>query len=93
MPGHRSQWFGPGEKPERPADKAVRRANLRRIARLFRPYRVRLAAVCALILVSAALGVVSPFLLRHVLDTADVAGSHRTRVPSLDTVVSRRPPA
>ncbi len=76
MPGHRSQWFGPGEKPERPADKAVRRANLRRIARLFRPYRVRLAAVCALILVSAAAGVVSPFLLRHVLDNA--IPQHRT---------------
>ncbi len=76
MPGHRSQRFGPGEKPERPADKAVRRANLRRIARLFRPYRVRLSGVCALILVSAALGVVSPFLLRHVLDTA--IPHHRT---------------
>jgi ATP-binding cassette, subfamily B, bacterial len=76
MPGYRSQWFGPGEKPERPADKAVRRANLRRIARLFRPYRTRLAAVCALILVSAALSVVSPFLLRHVLDTA--IPRHRT---------------
>src|SRR5215831_1654730 len=76
MPGHRSQWFGPGDKPERPADKAVRRANLRRIARLFRPYRGRLAAVCALILVSASLGVVSPFLLRHVLDTA--IPQHRT---------------
>jgi ATP-binding cassette subfamily B protein len=56
--------------PERPADKAVRRANLRRIGRLFAPYRRRLTAVCGLILVSAALGVVSPFLLRHVLDTA-----------------------
>ena len=56
--------------PERPADKAVRRANLRRIGRLFRPYRVRLAAVCGLIFVSAALNVIPPFLLRGVLDTA-----------------------
>jgi len=64
------------EMPERPADKAVRRANLRRIARLFRPYRLRLTAVFALILVSTALGVVSPFLLRHVLDTA--IPRHRT---------------
>ena len=55
------------EKPERPADPAVRKANLRRIARLFRGYRGRLSAVLALILVSAALGVVPAFLLRGVL--------------------------
>jgi ATP-binding cassette subfamily B protein len=55
------------EAPTRPADAAVRRANLTRIARLFRNYRRRLAAVLALILVSAALGVVPAFLLRGVL--------------------------
>ena len=54
----------------RPADPAVRRANFRRIVRLFRRYRARLAAVSGLIFVSAALGVVSPFLLREVLDVA-----------------------
>jgi ATP-binding cassette, subfamily B, bacterial len=58
------------EVPERPEDPEVRRANLRRVTRLFRPYRPRLAAVMALILVSAGLGVVSPFLLRAVLDDA-----------------------
>jgi ATP-binding cassette subfamily B protein len=56
--------------PERPADPAVRKANLRRIIRLFRPYRARLGLVGGLIVVSAGLGVVSPFLLRAVLDTA-----------------------
>src|SRR5436190_9943694 len=61
-----------GEKPERPADPAVRRANLRRIAGLFRPYRLRLTAVLALILVSAALGVVPAFLLRGVLEAIGV---------------------
>jgi ATP-binding cassette subfamily B protein len=60
----------PDEKPQRPADPAVRKANLRRIVRLFGPYRRRLAAVCGLILVSASLGAVSPFLLREVLDSA-----------------------
>ena len=44
--------------------------QLSRITALFRPYRVRLSAVLLLILVSAALGMVSPFLLREVLDTA-----------------------
>jgi ATP-binding cassette subfamily B protein len=42
----------------------------RRIARLFRPYRGRLTAVLLLIVLSAGLGMVSPFLLRDVLDHA-----------------------
>jgi ATP-binding cassette subfamily B protein len=42
----------------------------RRLLRLFQPYRWRLGAVLALIVVSAALGMVSPFLLRAVLDQA-----------------------
>src|SRR5262245_43149540 len=69
MPGPRSS-FTPREKVERPADPAVRRANLRRIGGLFRQYRLKLTFVCALIVFAAALGVVSPFLLRGVLDTA-----------------------
>jgi ATP-binding cassette subfamily B protein len=40
----------------------------RRVVALFRPHRARLGAVLALILVSAGLGMVSPFLLREVLD-------------------------
>jgi ATP-binding cassette subfamily B protein len=70
MPGRRFDSFARDDPPERPADPAVRRANFRRIVRLFRPYRRRLGAVSALIFVSAGLGVVSPFLLREVLDVA-----------------------
>src|SRR6185437_9262314 len=36
--------------PERPADPAVRRANLRRIGRLFGPYKLRLGGVPAFLL-------------------------------------------
>jgi len=42
----------------------------RRVARLFAPYKGRLSALLGLIVVSALLGVVSPFLLRDVLDKA-----------------------
>ncbi|MDP1850128.1 MAG: ABC transporter ATP-binding protein [Solirubrobacteraceae bacterium] len=42
----------------------------RRIAALFGPYRARLAAVLGLIALSAGLGMITPFLLREVLDTA-----------------------
>jgi ATP-binding cassette, subfamily B, bacterial len=41
-----------------------------RLLSLFRPYRRRLGSVLVLILISAALGMVSPFLLRAVLDEA-----------------------
>jgi ATP-binding cassette, subfamily B, bacterial len=54
--------------PERPADPEVRRANLRRIGRLFVPYKLRLGGVMFLIVVSAGLGVVPAFLLKHVLE-------------------------
>ena len=56
--------------PERPADPAVRRANMRRVMRLFRPYGMRLGAVLSLIVLSAGLDIVSPFLLKAILDTA-----------------------
>jgi ATP-binding cassette subfamily B protein len=46
------------------------RLDRRRLLRLFRPYRWRLTSVLTLILLSAALGMVSPFLLRAVLDQA-----------------------
>ena len=70
MPGRRFDSFTPDEPPQRPSDPAVRKANLRRIFPLFRPYRARLGAVCTLIVFSAAIGVISPFLLREVLDVA-----------------------
>jgi ATP-binding cassette, subfamily B, bacterial len=53
--------------PERPADPEVRRANLRRIGPLFKPYWRRLSLLLGLIVLSAGLGVVPAFLLRRVL--------------------------
>jgi ATP-binding cassette, subfamily B, bacterial len=57
VPGRRFDSFTPDEPPQRPSDPAVRKANLRRIIPLFRPYRARLGAVCTLIVFSAAIGV------------------------------------
>src|SRR5437870_2631119 len=54
--------------PERTADPLLRRANLRRIGRLFAPYKLRLGAVLLLIVIAAGLGVVPAFLLKHVLE-------------------------
>jgi ATP-binding cassette subfamily B protein len=69
VPGPRSS-FTPREKIERPADKAVRRANLRRIGRLFRPYKAKLAVVTLLILVSSGLGVIPAFLIKALFNNA-----------------------
>ncbi len=56
-----------GPPPERPADPGVRRANMRRIGPLFKPYRRRLSVLLGLIVVSAGLGVLPAFLLKHVI--------------------------
>jgi ATP-binding cassette, subfamily B, bacterial len=56
------------EAPERPADPALRRANLRRVGALFRPYWRRLSGLLALIVVSAGLGVIPAFLLKRALE-------------------------
>src|SRR5205809_759980 len=70
--------------PERPADPALRRANMRRIGPLFAPYKLRLGGVLLLIVASAGLGVVPAFLLKHVLeaigrnDTTSIASSVTT---------------
>jgi len=53
-------------------------AQTRRIAGLFRPYRRRLSAVLGLIAISAGLGMVTPFLLRDVLDHAIPDGDTTT---------------
>jgi len=74
-----SQPFGQGRgasgrhapAPElRPEDIPSTPVSLRRVSRLFGPYRRRLSGLLALIFLSAGLGVVNPFLLRGILDTA-----------------------
>jgi ATP-binding cassette subfamily B protein len=77
----RPRFFDYEEPPERPTDPAVRRANLRRIGRLFTPYKVRLGAVLSLIILSATLGVIPAFLLRGVLHA--IARSDTTQLSYL----------
>src|SRR5829696_3565788 len=61
-----------GEVPERATDPVQRSANLRRIAHLFGPYRLRLSGVLLLIVVTAGLGVIPAFLLKHALEAIAV---------------------
>ncbi|MCW3066716.1 MAG: transporter related protein [Solirubrobacterales bacterium] len=67
---NRGRRFEPRDRVERPEDPAIRRATLRRVGRLFRPYWKPLGTVLGLIVIGSLLGIVSPFLLRRVLDDA-----------------------
>ena len=66
----------PSGRPRSPksvtaAEKAqAREVSLRRIGRLFTPYRWQLIVVTVIIAVSSVVGLVSPFLLRAVIDVA-----------------------
>ncbi|MBD0738933.1 ABC transporter ATP-binding protein [Streptomyces sp. CBMA29] len=73
-----SRWTPPKKKSDTKSDTPV---DVRRILRLFRPYRGRLAVVGALVGLSSLVSVASPFLLRAILDTAIPQG--RTGLLSL----------
>jgi ATP-binding cassette, subfamily B, bacterial len=58
-------------RPElKPEDIPATPVSLRRIRELFAPYRKRLSGLLALIFLAAGLGVISPFLLRGIINTA-----------------------
>jgi len=67
--GGRSGEGARHKKPElRPEDIPDRPVSLRRVASLFKPYRVRLGTLLALIFLGSVLSVASPFLLREAVD-------------------------
>ncbi len=61
---------GMGSEPDPEAGRGMNTGAARRIARLFRPYRWRVAAAIGAILITAGLGVVNPYLLQIVIDDA-----------------------
>ncbi|MEX2982850.1 MULTISPECIES: ABC transporter ATP-binding protein [Streptomyces] len=63
MPHDEPNWTPPPADPDQPA-------QVRRILRLFHPYRGRLALVGLLVAASSLVTVASPFMLREVLDDA-----------------------
>ncbi|MDN3259321.1 ABC transporter ATP-binding protein [Streptomyces sp. CSDS2] len=73
-PDHESSWTPPADSGEQPR-------QVRRILRLFRPYRGRLAVVGLLVGASSLVSVATPFLLRETLDVAIPEG--RTGLLSL----------
>ncbi|PBO18595.1 multidrug ABC transporter ATP-binding protein [Streptomyces albidoflavus] len=56
--------------PPKNADESEQPRQVRRIVRLFRPYRGRLALVGLLVAAASLVSVTTPFLLREILDTA-----------------------
>ncbi|MBD0708173.1 MULTISPECIES: ABC transporter ATP-binding protein [unclassified Streptomyces] len=76
-PHDRSDWTPPPREPGQSKEPA----QLRRILRLFRPYRARLALVGLLVGAASLVSVASPFLLKEILDVAIPEG--RTGLLSL----------
>lgn len=62
--------FRTPDKPTAEERRQAREVSLRRIARLFTPYRGSVLAVVAIIVASSVVGLASPFLLRGVIDVA-----------------------
>ncbi|QIG43255.1 ABC transporter ATP-binding protein [Nocardioides anomalus] len=62
--------FRTPDKPTAAERQQAREVSLRRIARLFTPYRWSVAGVVAIIVAASVVGLASPFLLRAVIDTA-----------------------
>ncbi len=65
MGGGRGAGSSPPPRPEHAPDKPV---SLRRVGRLFRPYRLRLSGLLGLIVLGSVLSVAQPFLLREAVD-------------------------
>ncbi len=53
---------------EKPKRKPIPRATVKRVARAFQPYQGQLAAIAFLVLAAAAMGLLSPFYLRVIID-------------------------
>ncbi|AWW40936.1 ABC transporter ATP-binding protein [Streptomyces cadmiisoli] len=62
-PDHEAAWIPPADAGEQPR-------QVRRILKLFRPYRGRLAVVGLLVGASSLVSVATPFLLKAILDVA-----------------------
>ncbi|MFH8658874.1 ABC transporter ATP-binding protein [Streptomyces afghaniensis] len=73
-PDHEAPWSAPADAKEQPR-------QVRRILRLFRPYRGRLAIVGLLVGAASLVSVATPFLLKEILDVAIPQG--RTGLLSL----------
>jgi ATP-binding cassette, subfamily B, bacterial len=65
----------PSRSELRPEDIPDRHVSLRRIGRLFIPYRLRLGLLLALIVLGSVLSVASPFLLREAVEVIVHKGS------------------
>ncbi len=66
--GHGSRRRGAPASGPRPEDAPDKHVSLRRIGRLFIPYRLRLGLLLSLIVLGSILSVASPFLLREAIN-------------------------
>src|SRR5436190_14549606 len=79
--GGHFHWMYP---PPQGEPQAVQRGTVKRVISAFKPYRRKVMAVSVLIVITSALGVVNPLLIKVVFDTAlfphRVVNGHATAV-------------
>ncbi|MEO9174191.1 MAG: ABC transporter ATP-binding protein, partial [Gaiellales bacterium] len=66
--------ISPPKTPIRTVDNVTRKQNLRRVAKLFRPYWRKLVWLSSLIMLSAVIGLVPAFLTRDLINTVPWKG-------------------
>jgi ATP-binding cassette subfamily B protein len=70
-----------------PEARPVNRHTVRRVARAFRPYRRQVLLVALAIVITSALGVVNPLLIKVIFDTALFCGPGCPNIPRLSFLV------
>ena len=86
MRGHRA-WAGGGSH-DKPTGSIPRQRLVRDTARLFRPYRLSVAVIIGLVLLTAGGGVTNPLLIKVIFDSALFPpGHHGPNLPLLYLVV------
>ena len=73
--------MGPGGPPRK-----LDRAIVRRVASRFAPYKAQVWIVVGLVMLSATVGIVNPFLLKHLIDKG--LGSGRLDVVARDSILT-----
>jgi ATP-binding cassette, subfamily B, bacterial len=66
----------------------IKRTTVRRVAKTFKPYRNRVLLVGLAIVVTSAIGVVNPLLIKVIFDTALFCGNGCPNIPRLEFLVA-----
>lgn len=85
--GHGGSWLRTSRPQDKPTGVIPQDRLVRDTARLFKPYRWSVSGVCALVMVTAAAGVINPLLIKVAFDTALFPRNGGVDLPRLYLIV------